>query len=76
MHGKYKIWEIFSNNFKNRASGALLQGFENEIKSSILSSGEILGKDRFSAGPPKKPIFSMQIVFFTFDRKSLETTYV
>ena len=47
----------------------------NEIKSSNLFYLKIVG-DRFPAGPPKKHIFSMQLVFFMFLRKSLETNYV
>ena len=66
---------LFFRNFKNWKLCALRLVFVNEIKLSILFYlWNCRRRCIFRRAPPKN-IFSMQIVLFTFYRKSLDTSY-
>ena len=69
-------YTLFFLNFKNGKLCALHLVFVNEIKSSILFYLWNCRRRCIFCRAPINRIFSMQIVFFTFYRKNLETNYV
>ena len=74
---KIFFYILFFKNSKNGLFCAMHLAFVNEIKISILLYlWNCSRTSSFFHRAPKKLIFSMQIIFFTYYGKSLETNYV